>query len=495
MKILFVYPKYPDTFWSFRHALSFVGKKASIPPLGLLTVAAMVPEEWEKKLIDLNTADLKDSQIEWADMVFISAMLIQKPSAQEVINRCKARDKIVVVGGPAFSTQPEQFTGVDHYVLNEAEITLPLFLSDYSEGKAKPLYTSEEKPDLSKTPIPLWSLIRMKDYAVIPIQYSRGCPFNCEFCDIIVMYGRTPRTKTPQQVIGELDSLLKAGWRGDVFMVDDNFIGNKANVKRMLPVLIEWQYQHKFPFGFLTEASVNLADDEELMSLMGKANFKNVFLGIETPDVDGLKECGKIQNVSRSLVDSVKTIQQHGMQVMAGFIIGFDTDKESIFERQIDFIQKTGIVTAMVGLLNALPKTPLWHRLKKEGRLLSDSTGANTDGSLNFSPVMGKEKLLEGYEKVLSTVYSTKYYYQRINTFVKHFKPNNISRFPKKEELIAFVRSMWRIGIVSKARIPYWSLLLKTFFLRRKAFPVVVEMTIYGQHFQRITEKLFGFSY
>ena len=300
----------------------------------------MLPEEWEKKVVDMNTTELKDKQIQWADMVFISAMLVQKNSAQEVITRCKTLGKTVVAGGPAFTSQPELFTGVDHMVLNEAEITLPLFLNDLKEGKAKPVYTSDEKPDIVNTPVPLWSLIRLKDYVTIPVQYSRGCPFNCEFCDIIVMYGRKPRTKTPEQMIRELQSLYDAGWRETVFIVDDNFIGNKVHVKQMLPALIEWQKKHKFPFTLMTEASVNLADDEELMGMMREANFHKIFLGIETPNTDSLKECGKTQNTARNLAHGVKTIQRFGMQVLGGFIVGFDTDTESIFQRQIDFIQK-----------------------------------------------------------------------------------------------------------------------------------------------------------
>ncbi len=493
MKVLFVYPKYPDTFWSFKHALRFVSRKASIPPLGVMTVAAMLPEEWEKKMVDMNTADLKDNQIKWADMVFISAMLVQKTSAQEVILRCKKLGKTVVAGGPAFTSQPELFEGVDHLVLNEAEVTLPMFLKDLQEGKPKPLYTSTEKPDITKTPVPLWSLIRMKDYVSIPVQYSRGCPFNCEFCDIIVMYGRKPRTKTPQQMIHELQSLYDAGWKESVFIVDDNFIGNKVNVKQMLPALIEWQEKNNYPFTLMTEASVNLADDKDLMRMMRKANFRKIFLGIETPDTDSLKECGKTQNTSRNLSNAVKTIQRHGMEVMGGFIVGFDSDTESIFQRQIDFIQKTGIVTAMVGMLNAIPHTPLWHRLAAEGRLRGDSTGENTDGSLNFQPRMGEKNLIEGYRKILASIYSTKNYYRRIQIFIQNFRPVSKSRVTHVEVLALF-KSMWHIGVLSKARLYYWRLMIRTLLTRRRAFPTVVELAISGLHLQRTTEKILAMS-
>lgn len=489
MKVLLVYPKYPETYWSFRHILKFVSKKAAFPPLGLLTIAAMLPGEWEKRLVDANVCELKDEHIAWADMVLISAMIVQKDSTQEIIRRCKALGRKVVAGGPLFTTQQEKFEGVDHFVLNEAEVTLPPFLEDLRNGSAKPVYTSMERPDVTKTPVPMWQLISFNDYATMLIQYSRGCPFDCEFCDIIIMNGRVPRAKTPEQLVNEFQSLYDAGWRGSLFIVDDNFIGNKMNVKKMLPVLIEWQKAHNYPFKLLTEASTNLADDEELMQMMSTANFCKVFLGIESPNVDSLKECGKWQNVTRDLAETVRIIHQHGMQVMGGFIVGFDNDTESIFEKQISFIQQAGVVNAMVGLLGALPQTRLWHRLKAEGRLLGDTSGENTDGSINFIPKMEKGKLISGYRKILSTIYSPKYYYQRIDTFIKSYKPTVRGRL-SKESIKAFLRSAWKIGILSKARLLYWKLLLKTALTKTKAFPTAVELAIYGLHFERVTKRV-----
>ena len=392
MNILLIYPQYPDTFWSFKHSLSFIAKKAAFPPLGLLTVAAMLPASWRKKLVDLNVEPLTDEQLAWADMVFLSAMIVQKESALQIIKRCREHGKKVVAGGPVFTTQHEQFAGVDHFILNEAEITLPLFLNDLAAGKPQPLYTSEVRPDISTTPVPLWSLIDIKDYATMAIQYSRGCPFNCEFCDIIIMNGRIPRVKSPAQMQREFQALYDAGWRKSVFIVDDNFIGNKREVKQLLPCLIEWQREHQFPFTLLTEVSVNLAGDEELMQLMSAANFFKVFIGLETPNHDSLVECGKNQNTAHSLAEVVDAIHRHGMQVMGGFIVGFDHDPENIFDLQVRFIQQIGVVTAMVSILTALPQTRLWKRLKAEGRLLSDASGENTDGGLNFEPIMEKEK-------------------------------------------------------------------------------------------------------
>lgn len=489
MNVLFVYPKYPDTFWSFKHILKFISKKAVYPPLGLITVASMLPDEWNKKLVDVNIRDLKDEDIMWADMIFISAMIVQKESAQDIINRCKEFGKKVVLGGPAPTTGYEKFGNVDHFVLNEAEITLPLFLEDLENGKAKKMYTSKERPDITKTPVPMWSLIRFKDYAIMPVQYSRGCPFNCEFCDIVIMNGRVPRTKTPEQMINEIQALYDDGWRGGVFIVDDNFIGNKVNAKEMLRPLIKWQKKHKYPFKLTTEASTNLADDEELMQMMSAANFHNVFLGIETPNVDSLKECGKMQNTSRNLVESVKAIHRNGMQVMGGFIVGFDNDTESTFGTQIRFIQKVGVVTAMVGVLTALPQTRLWHRLKAEGRLLKETTGGNTDGDINFMPKMGVDKLIKGYKRIIGNIYSPKQYYQRINTFIKNYNPTVRTRI-SRTDINAFIKSMWHIGILSRARLLYWKLIIKTSLTKRKALPAAVELAIYGLHFERITKKV-----
>jgi len=484
-KILMVYPKYPDTFWSFNHILHFIKKKATYPPLGLLTVASMLPKEWEIKLIDINVSELTDEQIQWADMVMISAMLVQSESAKEVIRRSKDLGKIVVAGGPAFTAQHEQFKDVDHFVLGEGEITVPLFVEDIQNGKAKQMYTTTERPAITSTPIPRWDLINTDHYVNLMIQYSRGCPFNCEFCDIVIMNGRKPRTKTPDQILGELKAIYDTGWRNSVFFVDDNFIGNKLNVKKLLPKMIEWQKKHKYPFKFLTEASINLADDLELMDLMCKSNFYKVFLGFESPDTGSLKECGKLQNLERDITESVKIIHRNGMQVMGGFIVGFDNDNESIFNAQIKFIQQIGVVTAMVGVLTALPQTRLWHRLKKEGRLLGESSGNNTAAYVNFIPKMGKERLLEGYKEVLSNLYSPKQYFRRINTLIKNYRPTVRSRLAKGE-LGALFKSVWKVGIRSRARWQYWKLILRTTFTNIRAFPVAIELSICWLHYERI---------
>lgn len=485
-KILLVHPQYPDTFWSFKHILKFISKKAAFPPLGLLTIAAMLPREWEKKLIDLNVTALEKHDIEWADYVFISAMIVQRESVKNIIRQCKEIGATIVAGGPLFTTGYEEYGEVDHIVLGEAEMTLPILLDDLANGSAKPIYSSESFPDISKTPAPLWSLIRKSDYASMGIQYSRGCPFSCEFCDIIIMNGRTPRTKTTEQVIRELESLYDWGWRGSVFIVDDNFIGKKSQVKKMLPEIIRWVNERDHPFTFLTEASINLADDEELMALMVEAGFRRVFVGLETPVPESLAECKKVQNEGRDLVASVKKILHHGMEVLGGFILGFDNDPPTIFERQIHFIQKSGVVVAMVGLLNALPGTPLHKRLGEENRLLKKSSGNNVDSSLNFLPKMDSNQLIEGYRKVITTIYSPREYYERVLTFLKEYKGVGKPSKIRWVDIKALLRSFWYLGLVGKSRRYYWKLLAWSLMYRPKHFSIAVTMAIYGFHLQKI---------
>ncbi len=494
MKILLVYPQYPDTFWSFKYALKFVSKKAAFPPLGLLTVAAMLPGGWEKKLVDMNVTRLTDDDIKWADYVFISAMVVQQNSVKEVITRCKRLATRVVAGGPLFTTGYEDFDGVDHFVLGEAEVTLPLFLEDLEKGGARHVYASDTRPEISKTPIPLWSLINMKAYSSMNVQYSRGCPFNCEFCDIILLNGHTPRTKDREQLLAELEELYRRGWRDSVFIVDDNFIGNKKKLKlEILPAIIEWRKGKKYPFPLFTESSINLADDEELMKLMVAAGFNTVFIGIETPNEESLVECAKSQNQNRDLVASIKKIQNYGLEVQGGFIVGFDSDPLSIFKSQISFIQKSGIVTAMVGLLSAPPGTRLFQRLKKENRLTKDFTGNNTDCSLNFIPKMNHETLINGYKHILNTIYSPRQYYERVKTFLREYKPRRgtASRL-QSHHIRAFFKSIWFLGIREKGRRYYWKLFLSTLLKQPRKFPISISLSVYGYHFRKVVEKHIG---
>jgi radical SAM superfamily enzyme YgiQ (UPF0313 family) len=381
MNILIIYPKFPDTFWSFKYALKFIRKKAAHPPLGLLTVGAMLPDKYQKRLVDVNVDCLTDDDLAWADLAFIGAMAVQRDSAKQIIARCKEKGLKVIAGGPLFTSEPDAFEEVDHLVLDEAELTLPPFLEDLKNGHPQKKYRASGFCDLGHTPPPAWDLIDMKKYASMSIQFSRGCPFNCDFCNVTVLFGHRPRLKSTQQVIAELDRMYDAGWRSNIFFVDDNFIGNKRYLKtRLLPALIEWRKDKK-GCVFFTEASINLADDAELMDLMVKAGFDAVFIGIESPNDASLTECQKIQNKNRDLIHDVKTLQRAGLEVQGGFIVGFDSDTQSTFKQLIDFIQRSGIVTAMVGLLQAPPGTRLFDRLKKDNRLLGKTiSGDNVDG-------------------------------------------------------------------------------------------------------------------
>jgi radical SAM superfamily enzyme YgiQ (UPF0313 family) len=492
MKALLVYPEYPVTFWSFKYVLKFVAKKAAYPPLGLLTVAAMLPEDWEVRLVDLNIERLTDKDLEWADCVMISAMAIQKKSALEVLQRCRHKVTKIIAGGPLFSSTPEAFLDlVDHLILDEAELTLPPFLADLIKGNPKKVYDSSVYPDLSSTPIPRWDLINMDKYASMMIQFSRGCPFDCEFCDITSLFGRKARLKSGDQFIAELDKIYNLGWRNNVFIVDDNFIGNKGKIKKILPRLIRWMKAHEYPFAFLTEASINMADDDELIRLMGEAGFDTVFIGLETPDEGSLKECSKVQNCGRDLIAAIKKIQAVGIQVTGGYIVGFDNDDEGIFSRQIKFIQESGVVTAMVGLLNAAPNTRLWHRLKAENRLQVTVSGDNTDGTINFIPRMDKEKLLEGYRNIVRTIYSPRYYYQRACKFLEHYKP--LRRRPmKKEDIKAFVRSIFYLGVLGNgvSQWYFWKMLFKSATCYRQSFAEAMTLMVYGYHFRKIAKKV-----
>ena len=491
MNILLVYPMYPDTFWSFKHALKFVSKKASFPPLGLLTVAAMLPKDWNIKLTDMNASQLTDDDLLWADLVFISAMSVQSESTDEVIHRCKKLNTKIAAGGPLFTSCPQNYQGIDHLILNEAEITLPMFLGDLEKGIAKHLYTSEDWADIAVTPLPRWELISINNYTSMNVQYSRGCPFDCDFCDITVLYGRKPRTKTKKQVIAELDALYSMGWRGPVFFVDDNFIGNKSKLKKeILPSIAEWNEEKKNPFYFNTEASINLADDDKLMHLMVKAGFEAVFIGIETPNEESLIECNKTQNRNRDLISSVKKIQESGLEVQGGFIVGFDNDPPAIFDKLTHFIQKSGIVTAMVGLLNAPQGTKLQKRLLSEGRLLKDFTGNNTDFSINFIPHMDSEVLLNGYKKILNTIYSPRYFYERVMLFMKEFEPKKKKVFHLNANyILALFKSMVKLGVIGEERIYYWKLFFWSLFRKPQLFSLAILFTIYGFHFRKISNS------
>lgn len=494
MNVLLVYPEFPDTYWSFRHAITFEGKRAAFPPLGLITVSAMLPGVWQRRLIDMNIQNLRTEDIEWADMVFISAMIVQRESLERVITLSRSLGKRTVVGGPFISTSCESLPEADHIFVGEAESTIPEFLSDLELGIARRTYRSGERPSLHLTPKPDFSLLDLSAYSAMSVQYSRGCPFQCEFCDIIEIYGRVPRTKTNQQMLAELDALADAGWCGLVFIVDDNFIGNKKNVRLLMPDLIDWSRRSKFPFSFITEASVNLAEDEALLRSMQDAGFRRVFLGIETPSPEGLAEAQKGQNTKRDLLESVHKIQSYGLEVMAGFIVGFDSDPEDIFERKVAFIRESAIPLAMVGLLSALPDTKLWRRLEREGRLTALSTGNNTDATINFIPKMNPDVLIKGFKSILKNIYSPKEYYRRSLDCLSLFHNDHIE--PRKRSLIHDIKSLAKIlaklGILDRSRFEFWDYLFKVIRYYPRHISHGLTLAAMGYHFRLVTEKYCG---
>ncbi len=487
MNILMIYPKYPDTYWSFKHALRFVSKKAAVPPLGLITASAMLPGSWNKKLVDINVSQVKDSDMIWADYVMISAMYIQKTSVAEVIEKCKQNNVKIIAGGPLFTREYNNYPQIDHFILNEAEITLPLFLADLDTGrKPRKVYKTDQYADLSFTPVPDFHLLEKKAYAFMSIQVSRGCPYACDFCEITALLGRKVRMKSTQQVIDEMQTLHDLGWKGSVFIVDDNFIGRKKEVKNnLLPAMNKWMKVHKMPFIFNTQTSIDIADDEELLNLMLDTQFRSTFIGIETPMEESLEECNKVQNKNRDMLQSIKKLQKAGMQVSGGFIVGFDNDTPSIFERQINFIEQSGIVSAMVGLLNAPKNTKLYQRLEFEERLTTDATGSNTDYSMNFIPKMNMSDLQEGYQKIIKNLYSVRPFYKRLRRFLLDYSP------PLEENkkiqflhLVAFFKLLFVVGIINKGRREFWRFLAWTIIHRPGSFLDAITFTVYGFHFR-----------
>ena len=476
MNVLLLYPLFPESFWSFDKALELIDRKASLPPLGMITVAAILPQTWEFRLVDRNVRSQTDADWDWADLVILSGMIVQKPDLLHLIREAKQRGKLVAVGGPYVTSVPDaaQKAGADFLVLDEGEITLPMLVEALERGERSGILRAPdgEKPDVSGTPVPRFDLLNLNAYIEMSVQFSRGCPFQCEFCDIIVLYGRKPRTKTPVQLLAELQALYDLGWRRSVFMVDDNFIGNKRNVKLLLRELVPWMAAHNYPFRLSTEASVDLAQDEELLDLMVRSNFTGVFLGIETPDTDSLAMTQKFQNTRNSLVESVQTINRMGISVMAGFILGFDGEKPGAGDRIIEFVEATAIPKAMFGMLHALPNTALWHRLEKEGRLLESSQDLSGQqmGLMNFIPTRPIEALAREYANCFWELYEPSRYLARVYRHFMTMQPAPHKRpFKGLEwvELRAVLTIFWRQGIKRSTRGQFWRQLFS--ILRRNS--------------------------
>ncbi len=489
MKVLLLYPEFPDTFWSFRYALPFLGRRSAYPPLGLLTVSALLPPHWKRKLVDLNVEKLRDKDLAWADVAFLSAMLVQGPFLSGLIARCREAGLRTVVGGPITSADASSCEGSDHVVRGEAEGVIEELVSDLEAGKARRFYEAAGRADMTKVPPPDIHLAKWRRYSSMPLQYSRGCPFSCEFCDVIELFGRTPRTKSAEQVLRELDRLYLMGWRGSVFVVDDNFVGNKPALKALLPRVEEWMRLHGNPFSLFTQASINMAEDDELLSLMQAARFNRVFVGIETPVKECHRAAGKLQNVKADLLSSVRRIQERGMEVMGGFILGFDQDPPEIFEKQIAFIKEAAIPVSMVGILTALPNTRLWRRLSEEGRILRQSMGDNTAALLNFIPRMDPEALLAGYRNVLASIYSPKEYFERAQTMLGRLGAMSRPRLVFSDYL-ALCRSFIRQGIFARYRVAYWRFLGNTILHRPGHIGLAVTLAIMGHHFFTLTRRM-----
>jgi radical SAM superfamily enzyme YgiQ (UPF0313 family) len=454
-----------------------------------MTVAALLPVSWPKRLIDSNVERLTDADLAWADVALISGMHAQHEHLLTIVARCRARGPRTVVGGPITSSMPASALGADHVVIGEAESLITTLAGDLTVNRAAPVYRAAERPAMSISPLPDLSLIKMRRYSTMTVQYSRGCPFNCEFCDIIEIYGRKPRTKAVAQVLAELDQLREAGWRDAVFIVDDNFVGNKKRAKELLTAMAEWGREHGYPFRFITEASLNLADDAELLQLFKDARFFSVFLGIETPDEASLIANNKLQNTDRSLLDSVQRIQSYGIEVMGGFILGFDTDPDDVFDRMVDFIQKSGIPLAMVGLLQAMPGTQLFRRLRSEGRILNTGGGDNVACDLNFIPRMDAARLIEGYRSVMRRIYSHEAYYARVRLLLSRSRPTGTGRVTFAN-LRAVVSSIVRHGIIGRGRFSYWKFMLTTAIHHPRSLGIGLTLAVKGYHFQIMTRRL-----
>lgn len=463
MNILLVYPRMPDTFYAMKHFIQVIGKKAVYPPLGLLTVASLLPEEWPKKLLDLNLAPLTTKDLEWADFIFLSAMNVQEESAREVVEQCNQAGAKVVAGGPLFTHEHERFPAVDHFVLNEAEITLPMFLEDMERGTLQPVYKTDEFADVTLSPLPAFELVNMEQYVYSIVQYSRGCPYMCDFCDVTALFGRRPRTKTSDQIIRELDAIHRQGNIQLVLFADDNLIGNKRNLKNeLLPAIIDWRRKTKPGFFFATQLTINLTDDEELMNLMLEAGFRHVFVGIETPDEESLKESGKNQNLRRDPLDNIRKLHKAGFIISAGFIVGFDTDTSSIFQRQTDFIQESGIPLPIVNILKAPPGTELYERIKKEGRL--KKRFAFLEGETNITPIMDEKTLYDGFIELITNIYLPEKSYRRLIRFLNTYQtPGTSTKIETKynlKDIKMFFRIVYRLGIKDRHRKFFWKLIL-----------------------------------
>jgi radical SAM superfamily enzyme YgiQ (UPF0313 family) len=480
-----------------------VGAKYPATPLGLITVAAMLPKNWEARLVDLNVEELAQKDAQWADLVFLGGMISQQPDHLRLIDHFHSLGKRVVVGGPDATSSPHLYDKADHLVLGEAEVTLPRFLADLLREEPKHRYEAGgEKATMADSPKPRFDLLKFNKYLHVGIQWNRGCPFQCEFCDIIELFGRVPRGKSAEQVLSELQALYELGYRGHVDIVDDNFIGNKKAVKLLLPRIIQWLKEHHWPFEFSTEASLNLADDEELMGLMQEAGFNWLFVGIETPDEETLKAAHKLQNTHRSMSDSIHKIMRHGMIVNAGYIIGLDGEKGDVAQAILDNIESTSIPVNMVGLLFALPNTQLTRRLKKEGRLdpnyeiPPEKTACQCVSGLNFTTLRPRFEILRDYRRVIQEAFLPEKYFGRILKLAlmqdcskKRMRP---TLWYHLKDLRTFLRLTLRLGLSPATRAQYWKVFWTCLLKNPLALRNAVSLMALYLHFQTFRDYVLG---
>ena len=487
MKALLLWPVMPNSFWSYQETLDLAGLRSTNPPLGLITIAAMLPSSWELRFFDRNVNFETDEDWQWCDLVIISSMIIQKKDFCELIQKGVTLGKKVAVGGPYPTSVPDvaQEAGAHYLILDEGEYTIPMFLEALKCGEEQGIFRSAEKPDVTQTPIPRFDLLELSAYLAITVEFSRGCPFQCEFCDIINLYGRKPRTKTPQQMLAEFEVLYQMGWRRLIFVVDDNFIGNKRNAKVFLRELIPWMESHNYPFVLLTEASLNLAEDQEMIDLMVKAGFTMVFMGIETPDTESLIGINKVQNTRQSLIDSCHKITKSGLQIMSGFIMGFDNEKPGAGQRIVDFIQETGIPQAMFSLLQALQNTQMWQRLKQEGRLLEGLGTIHKVSIMNITPTRTVQDIKRDYIDAFWQIYEPMPYLKR--TF-RHFMMmdgwrGKTDRPITWTEWQLFIKVCWRQGFRRSTRLRFWQQLIAISLRKpRLLFDYFIALSA-GEHF------------
>ena len=497
IKVLMVWPRFPASFWSLGEVMEIIPERSLVPPLGLITVAALCPKQWEIRLVDLAFEELSDEDLLWANLVMISAMEVQREEVRQILERASKLSRRTMIGGPYASSEPEVLLPLaDHVVVGEPDEIFQEIATDLEAGSARRLYRVTEKPDVSRTPVPRFDLLALKKYSSMSVQFSRGCPFTCDFCDIITLYGRRPRTKSPAQLIGELDALLQLGWRKEVFVVDDNFIGNHKAALELARELERWQRRNQYPFGFFTEASIDLASRSDLLDAMVKANFCRVFIGIETPSVESLKESKKFQNLRRDPLDCIRFIQQRGLWVMGGFIVGFDHDPPDIFDRQIDFIERAAIPWAMAGVLQAPPTTPLYERMKSEGRLVQASPEPSNFSPPNFRTVLPLSELLSGTKRMMLTLYDPRRFYKRVFDSLERWQvqpEQQATALSSLYMLRVVFKSVWRQGVLSGYRRAYWHFLGRLMMRwglnphkRRFGF----ELALSGHHFIRYARQV-----